>query len=214
MIVTCAECSKRYMLDDVLVPKDGRQVRCVSCQHIWWQMPAMSSVANTSAFLDLSQGEETIEPSFSQNRFRSVGLVLCLALFFSFVSCLVFGRNMIVGFCPASERAYALFGLPISLPGAGLMVSNMTSISLQEGASEMVVVAGDVTNTSDRVRELSPLKIKIIGNLSPDKGGERYVLDSWGHQFSETLLLPGEHIHFETAPRPKIEGMQYVDSEF
>src|SRR3990167_4583181 len=101
MIVTCSECSKRYMLDDVLVPKDGRQVRCVSCQHIWWQLPAKSSSANTSPVLTLSQEDEALEDSsFFRNRFKSVTFVISLALFLSVISCLVFGRNMIVSFWP------------------------------------------------------------------------------------------------------------------
>lgn len=213
MIVTCSQCSKRYMLDDVLVPADGRQVRCVSCQSIWWQMPEKSSSPTLSAFLNLPQ-EETIEiPSFTKSRFKSVGFIVCLAFFFSFLSCLIFGRSMIVSVWPASERAYAFFGLPISLPGAGLVISNMTSL-LQEDPSNMLVVAGDVTNTSSSVRLLSPLKIKIIGNPSPSAPADKKVLDSWEHQFSETSLLPGEHIHFETAPRPTVEGPQYVTAEF
>ncbi len=213
MIVTCSQCSKRYMLDDVLVPQDGRQVRCVSCQYIWWQMPEKSSSATLSGLLNLSQEETTEELSFAKNRFRSVGFIIGLGLFFSFFSFLIFGRNVIVSTWPVSERAYAFFGLPISLPGAGLVISNMTSL-LQEEPSNTLIVAGDVVNTSNGVRLLSPLKIKIIGTPSPENPGERRVLDSWEHQFSETSLLPGEHIHFETAPRPKVEGTQYVAAEF
>ena len=204
------------MLDDVLVPKDGRHVRCISCQHTWWQMPDKPAVVDTPAFLDLMGGDHTIEaPSSSQHRFKRVGLILCLALFFFVISCLVFGRNMIVAFWPTTEKAYALLSLPINLPGAGLAVSNANSLVLQEGPMEMVVVRGDVTNTSNRVRLLSPLKIKIIGpGSSSDHQDAKPILDHWEHHFSETSLLPGEQIHFETAPRPKIGDTQYVAVEF
>lgn len=39
MILTCPQCSSRFMVADELIGTDGRKVKCSSCAHIWFQEP-------------------------------------------------------------------------------------------------------------------------------------------------------------------------------
>jgi len=39
MILTCPECSTKYVVKDGAIPDGGRQVRCASCKHSWHQDP-------------------------------------------------------------------------------------------------------------------------------------------------------------------------------
>jgi predicted Zn finger-like uncharacterized protein len=39
MILTCPECSTKYVVKDGAIPEGGRQVRCASCKHSWHQDP-------------------------------------------------------------------------------------------------------------------------------------------------------------------------------
>ena len=39
MILTCPECSTKYVVKDGAIPPGGRQVRCASCKHSWHQDP-------------------------------------------------------------------------------------------------------------------------------------------------------------------------------
>ncbi|MDA9598362.1 zinc-ribbon domain-containing protein [Candidatus Pelagibacter sp.] len=36
MIITCPSCKKQFELDSTLIPDDGRDLQCGSCNHIWF----------------------------------------------------------------------------------------------------------------------------------------------------------------------------------
>ena len=36
MIITCEKCSKKFNLDDSLIPDEGRELQCGSCNHKWF----------------------------------------------------------------------------------------------------------------------------------------------------------------------------------
>ena len=36
MIVTCPNCNKQFRIDNSLIPNEGRDLQCGSCNHIWF----------------------------------------------------------------------------------------------------------------------------------------------------------------------------------
>ena len=39
MIIQCESCSRKFVLNDTLIPKKGRMVQCGYCSVTWHQMP-------------------------------------------------------------------------------------------------------------------------------------------------------------------------------
>ena len=35
MIITCPKCNKKFKIDNSLIPDEGRDLQCVSCNHVW-----------------------------------------------------------------------------------------------------------------------------------------------------------------------------------
>ena len=35
MIITCPNCKKKFNIDPALIPEDGRDLKCGSCNHVW-----------------------------------------------------------------------------------------------------------------------------------------------------------------------------------
>ena len=36
MIITCEKCSKKFNIEDNLIPENGRELQCGSCNHVWF----------------------------------------------------------------------------------------------------------------------------------------------------------------------------------
>ena len=36
MIITCPNCNKQFKIDNSLIPDDGRNLQCGSCDHVWF----------------------------------------------------------------------------------------------------------------------------------------------------------------------------------
>ena len=60
MIITCPNCNKKFKIDPTLIPEDGRDLKCGSCDHVWlYKVEDMSSMPLT---LNENVDKNEIEP--------------------------------------------------------------------------------------------------------------------------------------------------------
>ena len=45
MIITCPNCNKQFKIDNSLIPVDGRDLQCGSCEKVWFYRPENESEA-------------------------------------------------------------------------------------------------------------------------------------------------------------------------
>lgn len=208
MIVTCSKCTKRFMVEDKLIPEAGRQVRCTVCTNVWRQFPDTPPLVKAPPFLNFSPAQEFIETRAApKKRSKWVGLMIFIALLGGLASAVVLGHPFIVRLCPQAERLYSLGGLPLETGGMGLSISHITPLPQRQEGIDMLVITGEVKNTSGKSRHLSPLKIKVV------KGSQatEQIVDQWDYIIPISVLLPGESVHFETEPRPRApEGERVI----
>ena len=60
MIITCPNCNKKFKIDPTLIPEDGRDLKCGSCDHVWlYKVEDMTSMPLT---LNENVDKNEIEP--------------------------------------------------------------------------------------------------------------------------------------------------------
>ncbi len=106
----------------------------------------------------------------------------------------VVGREVIVDTWPAAGRLYEAIGLPVEPPGAGLQLQSVKSEQRVEDGTVMLVVEGQILNTSEIEREVPPLLAVSIG---PD----HQPVHKWRIPVTQSHLSPGAIATFHSIER-------------
>ena len=61
MIIDCLNCRKKFNVDDNLMPKEGREIQCGSCNHIWFYKKADQFQIETSDVIKIDENVENKE---------------------------------------------------------------------------------------------------------------------------------------------------------
>ena len=65
MIITCPNCNKQFKIDNSLIPDDGRDLKCGSCDHVWFYKPKNENEATLTLSENISEKKK--EPAIETN---------------------------------------------------------------------------------------------------------------------------------------------------
>ena len=65
MIITCPCEKKQFKIDSSLIPQEGRELQCGSCERVWFYKPKIES--ETPLTLNENISENKIEPAIEKN---------------------------------------------------------------------------------------------------------------------------------------------------
>lgn len=203
MIVTCTDCSKRYLVDARALGASGRNVRCAACGHTWFQTPPEDAPRP----VDLPPPEPT--PSFTiegDRRERRVQLPavpraktrgpllwwgLTAVVIIAAVWGLIAARAQIMAFWPPATEFYAMIGYGPTVPGFGLELRNVTPSRGDDNGVPTLAIDGEVVNISTETRAVPKLRVALR-----DAGDQQ--LQSWTISVTDQRLLPGASVPFHT----------------
>lgn len=220
MIVTCSNCSKRYLVDPRALGTPGRRVRCANCQHTWFQ-PASDE---TQAPIELPPLPETPPvvrttdparrvqlPAVARSGARSLWLkrgaiaaVVVLVLWG-----LVSARDSVMSAVPFTARVYSMIGMGPVAPGAGLELRQVTpsrGVDKASGAPTLSI-DGQITNISGAARQVPPLRVAL-------RDANNNELKSWMVQVTDQSLAAGSTVPFHTSIQNPPDGATGVIVSF
>ena len=215
MIINCEACQKRYLVDETVLGVSGRTLKCAACGHRWHQKatPSEQDLGNTLAVENKTLAEST--PKKGWMSLSALVFVLLLVI----LGGGYFARFHVVSTWPQAEKFYQLIGVHASSTKASkLVLKNVRPLKVsEENAPEtIVIIRGDILNPTDAVENLKSLDIAVEGDCEEASWSERSlvklknfikktdrscVVASWHHELTETRVLPGDRMTFETEPK-------------
>ena len=57
MIITCPNCNKQFKIDNSLIPDDGRDLQCGSCNHVWFYKTEVVKTSTLKLNENISEGK-------------------------------------------------------------------------------------------------------------------------------------------------------------
>jgi hypothetical protein len=103
------------------------------------------------------------------------------------------GREEIVKAWPAAGLLYEAVGWPVETPGKGLQLARVRSMEKVENGGRVLIVEGEVTNTSPALQQVPPLQATLLGSGGP--------VQSWTFSLPDPQLKPKQSAPFQTTLR-------------
>jgi predicted Zn finger-like uncharacterized protein len=206
LILTCPACGKRYLVPSSALGSAGRRVRCAACGETWFQEAQPQEAEAPVAFdeLVIDPPPEDIEPPplrpgsnlpalrrRPEKKKLPIGWILLGVFIIAVVTVGVFGRNTIVGVWPPAARLYEMVGLPVPIPGAGLVLHDVATERMSQGGIPVLVITGTIANPTQEVKNVPKLRVSL-------RDTRRQEIQSWVFSADTAKLVPGEFVKFGT----------------
>lgn len=223
MIVSCPNCATRFEVPESALGPAGRKVRCSACAHLWRQhadgsveeLPPADAAEPAGPVIDVepSPPAEDLhaareEPPPRRRRFgraaevedevaprrrkrRAVALVLLVLVILGAGGA---GMLLLRGEGSIMSRLSSLLGSKSESPVAGLNFENVATARRQESGQWVLVVTGEVVNTTTESRNVPLLRGSLLG-------AENKELQHWTFNANADRLDGGQRTRFETTFR-------------
>jgi len=203
MILTCPECSTRYVVDPAAIGASGRTVRCSRCEHTWAEpapedlpqlvprrMPPLSAERPVHRRRPRGTNLPAL-PTEPPRRAPTILWILVFVVFSGSIAAAIWHRDFIMGRVPQTEAVFSLVGLGPEAAGAGLQLQVSKPAYTTRDGKRVVIIKGFVVNISETARVVPEMIVKVY-----DKN--RKIIYEKRFAPSSPKLLVKERISFAT----------------
>lgn len=204
MILSCPECSTRYLVSDAAIGPTGRDVRCSRCSHRWSQMPpddpAPTDRTTTPVMpppIDVGRRTRPAGtnlpalPDEETSRLPVVLWTLVVLVIVGFSGAAIWQRDLVMSRLPVTIAGYDLIGLGPEIPGAGLSLQNQRFTTSTRDEKRILRIEGEIVNQSG-----APKTVPVMLGIVKDKDGKE--LSRWSFAAPVPKLLDRERVPFTT----------------
>ena len=206
MIVSCPSCTTRYLIDPTELGGEGRTVRCAKCSHTWREQPPADMPKRVDILLPDNEprpipfGSNLPALVARRKRANRLGWLAVVATIIIIVVAAILARGPIVDVWPPAEKLYSAVGLGADeVDTSGLEFQNVVREQMIEGGVPVLVIRGEIYNSTDRNRDLPAIRIGLMDDANAE-------LHHWTFAAAESELDAESWTKFETRLASPPEG--------
>ncbi len=218
MILTCPNCSTRYLLNAHVLEPGGRRVMCSVCEEVWFEEPEGDEIFEEieepvfkadqepvplneiesipESVRPLPEGEDTPPeiPAEEKNLAPVItGWVAAAFVFLIIMSLLIMARDTTVKAWPPSALLFDTLGFETAVPGEDLFFEQINAGTQLDQKGHLVLdVDAKIRNRGDRPVIMQP----VIATLRAAGGEER---NSWFVASTGEAVQARDLLHFRTS---------------
>lgn len=178
MILTCPNCTTRFLLSAFVLAPDGRQVKCSNCSETWFQLPDPEELnaAPEEMPQDIPESvkplpEGSSVPALKEDDEPSgkpfvAGAIAAAIIFVMIAGVLIFMNKTIIQSIPATLPIYNALGIVTTIPGEGLVFDRLEARIGNNEEDSNIFLSGAIINLTSNVVGV-PM---ILGELRNDSG--------------------------------------------
>lgn len=197
MIVTCPNCSAKFMVDASALGPTGRQVRCGRCRESWFQGPAEPEALRleqtTPEFVIRPRTPGSNLPALKpqpRRSMRSFGWLLLMLLLIAALAVAWYNRDTLAKRINGLDSLIdGVFGAGTLTTGAVLEIPADKITFTRDGAA--LIVRGTIVNASNSERDVPPLEL-VLGAA---RGG---TVATHGFTAKEARIAAKGTVEYET----------------
>lgn len=229
MVITCPNCSKRYLAEDTDVSVSGRQVMCASCQHTWYYQPSPGALeldeetisTETKEFSPLNT---TKNKGSKKSKLGWACVVLSLLII---LTTLYFGRYSVMNLWPETYKLYKVLNVEIPSNFKALKIEGLRPMIEPVANGQKILLTGTLINGGNTAQEIKKITIYVKGDCAQlgwiqrvlhkyiyRKSANSCIIDQWVYEPTETKIYPGERLAFETSSNKPLQGAQSIQVKF
>jgi predicted Zn finger-like uncharacterized protein len=218
MILSCPNCSARFLINAAALQPTGREVRCGRCRHQWFATPPEPDALELEQEAPekpsppplpppLLEPAAPVEPRpipkgsnlpvVAKQKRRGVGTIIGWLLLLAVVIALgvaIAERDTVMALYPETRPIYGAVGFQTPPLGAGLDITDETcSRTMQEGLP-VLICEGRLRNTTKYDQRVPGLRGALL-----DAGGQE--LQAWTFAVGVPTLGPNQSVPFRTEVR-------------
>lgn len=211
MIISCPSCQKRYLVDESILSEQGCEVKCGVCSVTWIESLKPSAIPISTIEIDTILGPTRIKKKSK----TMPGFFLFLTLITLLITALYVGRFPLLKMAPNLRPLFEAVGIYSTHPTEGLSLGTLIPMQTTLNHHPALVIKGVISNSALEAREISDISVTVFGACGEapwykrlyysiafmSEHDKKCPIDHWKHGLSQTRLMPGENLVFETFPR-------------
>lgn len=217
MIVTCPNCTAKFLVADHLIPPAGRVVRCGSCKHLWNVTLSGSSVttggkADFASLVADAVGANAAQPSAagtaSSFQLPAIAakplpakpfLIAMPILALAWLGVAMYANYPSWMKTPGLSSIYSMLG---ATPTDGLHFNKANLVREQEGQRTNFILSGEIANEASETRTLPTVRVTLLDASGVEVAAREYAVnvtikpgDTYPFRITNMSTSFGDRVH-------------------